>query len=444
MTAADFAPVAPQQRNDLLDILRGFAILGIFYMNIPYMGQALNLFENDIRSIGWTAADRTAYAAIESMLEGTQRGILQLLFGAGLIILAERAPTGDGQRVAARLHYRRNLWLIVFGLADIFVLLWAGDILLIYGVAALFVFPLRRLSTKWLITFGMAYAAFTAIDGALIYAGRVSIEAKADAVDTKIVRGLRLTDADRATRAAWQKIVDEPKLDKLESRKLATERAARATSASFVAYAGFHWNEWLTLAGDGFVVRWIFEAWCTMLLGMALWKTGFLQGLQPPRLYLGTMMAAYGFGLIARAIGVFGEFEFSPAPSSIWVTAEFARLATSVGHVAAINLIARSSLGAALLAPLKAAGRTAFSLYVMQQFIGLYVLFSPFGLGLWGRYSWAGLTAIATMVIVTQIIEANLWMRSFATGPLEWLWRSLVYRKRQPFRLRTRLSSRSS
>jgi len=70
----------------------------------------------------------------------------------------------------------------------------------------------------------------------------------------------------------------------------------------------------------------------------------------------------------------------------------------------------------------------------MQQLIGIWILFAPFGLGLWNKFSHAGLAAIAAGVIVFQIVFANIWMRFFVTGPLEWLWRSLSYLHWQPFR----------
>jgi len=71
----------------------------------------------------------------------------------------------------------------------------------------------------------------------------------------------------------------------------------------------------------------------------------------------------------------------------------------------------------------------------MQQIIGLWILFAPFGLGLWGKFSHAELAAIATAVIAGQVIFAIIWMRFFVAGPLEWLWRSLAYVEWQPFRV---------
>ncbi len=86
--------------------------------------------------------------------------------------------------------------------------------------------------------------------------------------------------------------------------------------------------------------------------------------------------------------------------------------------------------------PLKAVGRTAFSVYFLEQVIGLHILFAPYGLNLWDRYGHAAQFAIGTGVIVLCTIVANLWVLRFANGPMEWAWRSLAYWQRQPFRRR--------
>ena len=115
MTEASFAPVARRDRIDVLDILRGIAILGIFYMNIPFMGNSGSMQENDIRSIGWSGADQTVWSVISIVAEGTQRGLLEMLFGAGMMVLAAKAMEPDGPVAVADLYIRRNLWLLAFG-----------------------------------------------------------------------------------------------------------------------------------------------------------------------------------------------------------------------------------------------------------------------------------------------------------------------------------------
>ena len=105
-----------------LDVLRGIAILFILFMNMPAMGgYEFVLF--DFRYPTWTTADYWTTMFTRTYLEGTQRGLLELLFGAGIMIMARRAMTPDGPVEVADLHYRRNLWLCMFGLANAFVLL---------------------------------------------------------------------------------------------------------------------------------------------------------------------------------------------------------------------------------------------------------------------------------------------------------------------------------
>ncbi len=433
MTQLSFAPVTGADRIDVLDILRGMAILGIFYMNIPYMGASVYLAQNDIRSIGWSIADRNTWAAIEVVLEGTQRGLLEMLFGAGMMVLARRAMEPDGPVAVADLYYRRNMWLLAFGLFDVFVLLWPGDILHVYALAALFLFPFRRLAAKWLLAIGLLYAVYSGVGGATEYASRAALVQRIEAVSVKVKNGVPLTREDKGTQAEWQKKLDRLTLDKSEQKLVDEERAARSPGASFMSYVEFMWGAWLKLVGKGSIQDTVAEAFCAMLIGVALWKWRVIQGGRTARFYLGLMVATYGFGVTARAVGVSEIFTFAPIPKTVWFNWEFARLSMTVGHIALINLIIKSPSGARLLSPLKAAGRTAFSLYFMQQILGIYILFAPFGFGLWARHSWSGLAAIATAVIMLQIVIANIWVRFFSAGPLEWAWRSLSYLTWQPF-----------
>ena len=213
---------------------------------------------------------------------------------------------------------------------------------------------------------------------------------------------------------------------------LALQEAA-GRSGSFTDYAGFMIGSYMWILGQGGLFFGVLEAFSTMLIGIALWKLGFIQGKRTTREYLGVMLVAYAFGLGARYLGVTERLTFTPIPKTMWMTAEFARLAVTLGHVALINLAVKAATGRTLLAPLKAAGQMAFSLYFLEQIIGLFILFAPFALHLPGGQGWAWLAWQATMVVAGLLIFANVWMRFFVSGPLEWLWRSLSYNQRQPF-----------
>ena len=426
------APVRGKARIDVLDILRGIAILGIFYINVPYMAAPVWQFSSDIRSIGWTAADQGAWAFINIVFAGTQRCLLQFLFGAGMMVLARKAMEPEGPVAVADLYYRRNLWLLVFGLFDVFVLLWPGDILHIYALAALFLFPFRTLGPKLLLGLGLGWAMLFAIGipdyGAREYVDRTELVHQVDAALASEHVGHALTAGDRKALADWRKIAErKPEID-LQQR-IATERAAH--SGGFLPYAKEAWSYWSFLAQQWLVWN-VVEAFCTMLIGVALWKWGIIQGGRSKGFYFWLMFAAYGFGITARAIGVEEIFAFGPGPRTLWITGEFARLAVGLGHLALVNYAVQTRLGSAILGVFKAPGRMAFSLYFLQQFVGMYIVFAPFGLNLWGRFGWAEMAWISTVGIVALVVVANLWFRRFASGPLEWLWRSLSYVQWQP------------
>ncbi len=431
----ELAPVAGKARIEVLDMLRGLAILGIFYMNVPYMGAALWPLFDDIRSLGWTPVDRATWIFVQVYLEGTQRGLLELLFGAGLMVMAAKAMTPDGPVAVADLYIRRNLWLLLFGLFDVFVLMWSGDVLHIYALAALFLFPFRKLAAKWLLVLGMAWSLAVAIGatdrGVLEYVERTALVEKVEAAKAKQAAQQPLAKAEAEALKEWEKL--KSPMPKAEYDKLVAQERAAHAEGSVWAYAQLNWGFWFMIQGKGALLPNVVEAFCTMLIGIALWKWGVIQGLRSKAFYLWLILGCYGFGLVARGYGATELMSFEPIPKTLWLTYEGARVAVTVGHVALVNWAVRTGPGRAILAPFKAAGRTAFSLYFMQQIIGLFILFAPWGFNLWARFGWAELAGIATAVIAVQLVIANLWVRWFAAGPFEWLWRSLAYLRWQPF-----------
>ena len=427
------APVRGRDRIEVLDALRGFAILGIFYMNLPAMAGPISAMFGSIRDMGWSPADQNAWLFMETFLEGTQRGLLEMLFGAGLMVTAAKAMTPDGPVAVADLYIRRNLWLLAFGLINIFVLLWPGDILHIYALCALALFPFRKLSLRWLIPLGLLISSVQLIVGGIEYVSRTELQQTQAIAAEKQARGEKLTAEETEAKKEWQEKIDKIAGKEPVEEKLAKDEA-KARAGSFGDYAGFWISTYILFVGKGSLLGGVVEAFGTMLLGIALWKTGFIQGQRSTRDYLIALVVAYGFGLTARYVGGLEKMSFAPIPKTIWMTAELARIAVSIGHIALINVLIRTGLGHKALKPFLAAGQMAFTLYLMQQVIGIYFLYSPIGLHLPMAPGWAYLLGLASAVIVAQLIFANLWMRWFASGPLEWIWRSLAYCRKQPFR----------
>ncbi|MEP9401506.1 DUF418 domain-containing protein [Sphingomonas sp. VNH70] len=433
--AVGIAPVTGRARIDVLDVLRGLAILFIFYMNVPIQASSVTKLFADPRLVGWTPIDRTAWVLVDVLLEGTQRGMLELLFGAGFMVLTARAMRPDGPVAVADLFFRRTLWLLAFGLVNVFVVLWVGDILTVYAIASLFLFPFRLLGPKALVAIGSLFALLTAVMGGMEYAERVQLQTRVERAQAAQAAGRTVAKDDAKALAEWNKKIAARQPNEKLAKDLVKERKAHA--GGWFPYAAFFWEAWLKfMVGKGFIGMAAVEAFCVMLIGAALWKWRVIQGGRSARFYLVMTLVAYGFGITARAVGAGEVLTFSPAPKTIWITEEAARIAVSIGHVALVNLAMRSVAGTRLLSPFKAVGRTAFSVYFLEQIIGLHILFAPYGLNLWDRYGHAAQFAIATGVIVLCTIVANLWVLRFANGPLEWAWRSLAYWQRQPFRRR--------
>jgi len=103
-------------------------------------------------------------------------------------------------------------------------------------------------------------------------------------------------------------------------------------------------------------------------------------------------------------------------------------------------IISKRNLVRGLQHRLAAVGRTAFSNYLLQTLI-CTTIFYGYGLGLFGRLERIYLLGVVLAVWIFQLYISPIWLRRYRLGPAEWLWRSLTYRRRQPFRVTPSTSS---
>lgn len=441
--AVQLGPVRTRARIEILDILRGIAILGILFMNIPFMGANASIWTTDFRRLSWSPIDQTVWAAIDVLWNGTQRGLFEFLFGAGALVLTAKAMKPDDPVAVADLFYRRNLLLIAFGLVDIFLIGWVGDILLVYGLAALLLFPFRTLAPRALLAMGLFWAVLSGIgfnehSGVFATMERQRHLVEMPKLEERKAAGATLSKEDAKKLEDWQKKVArlDPTRPLEGDAKQMAEAEAKAHEGGPAALLAWSWKLWkLVFVDDHAMFFTVIEAVCGMFIGMALYKWGVIQGHKSTRFYAGLAVAAYAVGFGLRGWDVSQMLEFNLEPKIGWITSEFARLSVTLGHVAFFNLFAKTAIGYRLLSPFRAAGRMAFSIYVATSVVTLWFVFAPWGLDLWGKLGWAQLALTALIIDALMLVAANLWLRSFACGPLEWLWRSLAYGKKQPFRL---------
>jgi uncharacterized protein len=423
------------ERIASLDVLRGVAILFILVMNIPVMG-GYEFILFDMRYPTWTVADYWTTLFVRTFLDGTQRGLLELLFGAGIMIMARRAMTADGPVEVADLHYRRNLWLCLFGLANAFVLMWFGDILLVYGLAAVFLFPIRKLGPKAQCGLAAIYLAALIWSGAHDYREAVTNQQQAERIAVAQASGKTVSEADKTLLKEHQEQVERrtqlPANNAQAKEKIA--KAAKAHSTTFGAYWNAQFDGWKFFMGEFF---WFIEAEivATMLIGMALYQWGVIQGRARRHVYWAILLLGYGFGMALRGSFWFERLAYQPRdPQWEVILLDPARIAVTLGHLALIQLILTSSAGRRALRPFEAAGQMPLTVYLFTSFLMMWIVFAPWGLGLFGAWGQAELLAVALIVILAELVAANLWMRYYQNGPMEWLWKSLAYERREPFR----------
>ena len=85
------------------------------------------------------------------------------------------------------------------------------------------------------------------------------------------------------------------------------------------------------------------------------------------------------------------------------------------------------------LTPLSNIGRTALTVYLMHTIIFSFIFYS-FGLKQYGSLVPIQLFSIAIALFIADVILSIVWLRYFQYGPLEWVWRSLTYKKVLPIR----------
>lgn len=417
-------------RIDVLDILRGIAILGILYMNIPWMGAAgLGAFiSGNVALLGWSASDQLWFNYGYPFIFGTQRGLLELLFGATAVILTAKAMDRSGPVEVADIYLRRAFWLMIFGVVHGTLFLWYGEIWFAYSLVALPLFLFRRWSPRKLIISGFAgLAVFTALS--LPSSIRdLSLYNRIETINARPA-GSALSPADRKDKADWAEIVNKRK----EAAK-AFEGETKARQGGYLSNLAFASKVWLQFNISGEALPWLIEALSTMLIGMGLFKLGFLQGNAPRRAYWTVLILGYGIGLAVR-IWAFGwSMRHGFPPVELPTFGQFTRVGISLAHVSAVCLLVGSGAGRKMLGVFKAPGRMPMTVYLGQTLICCWLLFPGFGLGLFGRFGQFELVLFATAINVVLVIFCNLWMRGFVMGPAEWVWRRLSYLDRPAFR----------
>jgi uncharacterized protein len=404
-----------------IDAVRGFAVLGILLMNIVGMGLPAFAYLDPTYAGGSTGADLWTWAVNNVLTDGKMRALFTMLFGASAVLIAERAEgakiAGDGPG-PAQTHYRRMFWLFVIGMIHAYFLWW-GDILVTYALAGLVIFPFRKLSIRTQVVVGVVILTALLVANLLV----------ANELDA-LYAAAKAPGATPAAIGAWQEasqLVAPSQALKLQ--ELAGYRGGFLDALRVRALAARLIQTYLMPTSE------IPEAIGQMFLGMALFRSGFFTLTWSTRRYqaaiaIGYLLAAPATAWLAWKIQ---QSNFDPLVlNRLEAWQQISRPLIALAHASVVLLIVRAGVAQPVINRLSAAGRMAFSNYLMTSIITT-LLFDGFGFGLYGRLSRFGELAVVAGVWVFILTWSKPWLARFHYGPFEWAWRSLVRWSPQPF-----------
>lgn len=398
---------APRTRDRiaLLDVLRGFALLGILVMNVQSFSMPSAAYVNPTAYGHLAGADYLVWLLGYLLCDLKFISLFSMLFGAG--VLVSTGSWGEGPERPRAFHLRRMGALLCFGLLHAY-LVWYGDILVTYALCGLLVYRFRR----W-----------------------------EPARKLRVAGGLLLVPTALAL-LTWVLATRVPSLRIAPTLEAAWGSSGAGVARELAAFRGGP-RQWFAVnarlafeqeLGELFVL-YLWRATGCMLLGMGLLEVGALAGRWAPSRY--ARLAAWGFGLGLPVVGLavlLHERSGWRALSSFFLYGQLNALGSvgvALGWLGLTGwVVARGALPRATEA-VAALGRVAFTAYLTQSVVGSLV-FRGHGLGYFGSVSRTGQLGFVLALWLSQLALAQAWQRVALFGPLEWLWRCASYARWMP------------
>jgi uncharacterized protein len=401
---ASIQPTQSSNRIISLDVLRGFALLGILIMNMISFAMVDAHYFNPLAEGPLSGPDEWAFVFSQLFANQKFMSLFSILFGAGVVLMTERMEK-KGQSPARR-HYFRNFWLLLIGLMHAY-LIWYGDILVPYALCSIWVFLFRKKSPRTLLIW--AFVFFSISLGLSLFFGWSMPFWPADQVAKLCSFWAPSADAIAAETAAMQ----GGWLAQMPHRV-----TGALTIETFVFFTGAAWH----ITG-------------LMLIGMALFKAKVLTAELSQRFYRRLTVGGLGLGLIIGVWGLTQQYAHDWACEySFFLGSQYnfvGSLPMALGYIGVIMLSVKGRFASILQQWLAPVGRMALTNYLMQSILATLIFYGH-GLGLFGTVGRAEQWFFILGIWLLQILYSRWWLARFRFGPFEWLWRSLTYWRIQP------------
>lgn len=408
-------PIPLDERIQALDVLRGFALLGIFLMNVDFMVRPL-VSGWDILPTTLHGLDYAAAWFIYTFVQGKFWTLFSLLFGMGFAVMMMRAERAG--RDFVRPYLRRSLALLGFGLIHA-CLIWDGDILVMYALMAfVLLLGFRHLRMNWL----WRLALLLYLVPVLGYS--VSLARTYHALhSTPAAYAQKMQEREKEHQKWMDKVaIAEPLVRQGSYTAMSRQRVHELVdNLRYILLEGamilgvFLFGVWLIRSGRMVrpqahlpffqrICRWTLPPGILLALFSAWCSTSFIPGRDTPLSLFGSMLM------------------------------HIASMLLCLGYLSALMLWLQQPRGARVLAWLAPAGRMALTNYLLQSLVTTW-LFYGYGLGLAVHFSRAWQVVYVLVFYTLQLLLSRWWLSRYRYGPMEWLWRYLTYLRRPPMRI---------
>lgn len=426
----ELSPISLTERINSLDVIRGIALLGILLMNITGFGLPY-AYSDPTNAGGATGWNLNVWILDNMLFEGTMRGLFTMLFGAGFILQTTRGELKGGGIAVADTYYRRVLWLLLFGIIHVYLMLWNGDILYPYAIFGLMLFPFRNTAPKYLLIAGLVLLLLGSLISVKHYHDSIKVKTEGLAAADVKAKGDSLSHDQKKALEEWEGF------QKRKKTKEEVEEAIKKNQAGYgsIVMSRLDLNEFMqsTLVYE----FWVWDILPLMLIGMAFFKWRIFQGERSTRFYFIILIVGYAIGLSVN----YYETEITVASGFDLIihdkaeqTYQLGRIFMILGHIGLFMLFIKSGILKFLQNALSAVGKMALTNYLMHTII-CTTFFLGYGFGMYGKLQRYELYYVVLTIWVIQLIYSPIWLRYFKYGPAEWVWRSLTYLKKQPFRI---------
>ncbi len=406
------SPVQSNEREIFMDVLRGFAIFGIFIANLNAF--AWYDFVTPVSTGRWLTPrwDTKMLFLHHMFVEGKFYSIFSFLFGWGVSLQIRRLEVKGIK--AFSLVKRRLATMLLLGAFHL--LLWPGDIVFFYALLGFILLPLFRLTNKQLFIIGIILV----LSPILLYG-------------LKMLFPVLTYPSDLLFRTGG--MVDE-KLNGVTSEESFRNLIHSKSWLDILKgdIAGFFYRY-----GDLFFISRISKVLGMMMIGVAMGRGNYYKRIAPnKKLLFYIIILGIALGLPANYMLANYMQNSSGAYYKLTTDGLYQTIAYALGvaplasaYTALFILLFQTAAGKKLLSIFAPVGKMAFSNYILQTLIGNFVFYNA-GLGYMEKVGPVYYTLFGIIVFLIQIFASTAWFRYFNYGPLEWLWRSATYKRWQP------------